>query len=204
MSLALWQGMRPDEGFREDARCYSKISEKRIDHFLEISLALMTKSAPISLSSLGERLNKEVSLRADVAIRAYRFFVWVAREFPTVTPEEVESDFQALKIPTKVAHKTIDFLNKRRTELAPYWKKERHESVPVLSEINWRVDVRTGSSDYLAGKEIVALLRIQANDGEELSQIYMEIDRERLSLLEQNINALKRRFLEAEKSASQT
>jgi hypothetical protein len=196
--------MRPDERFREDARCYAKISEKKIDDFLEVSLDLMMKSPPISLSSVAERLKKESSLPAEVAISAHRFFVWVAGEFPTVTLEEVESDFQALKIPTKVTRKTIEFLNKRRTELAPYWKRERHESVPVLSEINWRVDVRTASSDYLAGKEIVALLRIQANDGEKLSQIYMEIDRERLSLLEYNINALKKRFLEAEKSVSPT
>lgn len=197
MILALWEGMEPDAYFLEDAKCFSKIPETKIDIFLELAFSML-----ITRSFSFGRLEKKSGVPKDVAFSAYRFFAWVAREFPTVTPEEVENDFQNLKIPPKAARKMIEFLDGKKKELGPFWKKERHESVPVLSEINWRVDIRTGSSDYLAGKEVVALLRIQAHDGEELSQIYLEIDRERLSMLEYKINNLKRKFLEAEKSVS--
>jgi hypothetical protein len=197
MSLALWQGMKPDTYFLEDAKCFSKIPETKIDIFLDSALSMMLTS---TLSPA--RMEKKTGIPSDVAYGALRFFVWVTSAFPTLTLEEIENDFQNLKIPGKTARKLVEFLDKRRKELGPFWKKDRHEAVPVLSEINWRVDIRTGSSDYVADREVVALVRIQGNDGEEMSQIYLEIDRERLSLLEDTINKLKRKFLEAEKSVS--
>ena len=189
--------MKPDTYFLDGAKCFSKIPQTKIDIFLDSALSMMLTSRMSPATMV-----KKIGIPSDVAYGALRFFGWVASAFPTLTLEEIESDFQKLKIPGKTARKLIEFLDKRRKELGPFWKRGRHESVPVLSEINWRVDIRTGSSDYLADKEIVALVRLQGNDGEEMSQIYLEIDRERLSLLEDTINKLKRKFLEAEKSVS--
>lgn len=198
MSFNILDGAPAPLSFFEDAKAFGTLPEDKLKGLIEFSIYATEQRIAITSEVFKER----TSVSINEGYPAYRFAVNVIRAYATHTEQEILEDLRKLDFAEDRCRILLDLLRASKESLRGFWSKSRSEAVPAFNEMNWRVDVRVSSSDYLKGKEAVALVRIQASDGDERSQVYFELDREALSVLETSFNRLKEEFLEAERAIS--
>jgi hypothetical protein len=198
MSLNIFGQLRPPRGFAADVKVFSSLPQDKLKSIIEFAIDVIETRFSVT----PEIFQQRTSTSLEEGYGAYRFVTNMAEFYGTHTEEQLVEDFVKLGIPEDRFKILLDLFRSNKQRFRSYWLANRNEAVPTLTEVNWRVDIRTSSSDYLERKEAVALVRLQASDNEETSQIYFELDKEHLSFLETRFNKLKEEFLQAEKTVS--
>jgi hypothetical protein len=144
------------------------------------------------------RLSEKFGFKSvDELVGAKRFASLVFYYGATVSRTDVESDLKLLNFEKQHIALILDNLDGIWKESEDYLVRIRDETIPILSSLRWRVDVRHASSDYLKKPEVVALLRIGTNDKDKSYCIHFELDEDKLSWLETVIGKVKREMLKA-------
>lgn len=133
----------------------------------------------------------------DDLIRASRFATLLFWNGAEVSKSEVEQDLKSLGFDQARIDLIISLLEKVWEDSEDYLTRIRDEAIPTLTSLRWRVDVRCASSNYLKKRETVALLRIGTNDRDSEDTLYVELDEDKLSWLENVIGKIKREMIKA-------
>jgi hypothetical protein len=111
---------------------------------------------------------------------------------------DLASDFEKLGFDTEKSTIIIDTLQQAWKTYSSYLEAARLEAIPVLSSMHWRIDIRLSSGDFLAKPDIVAYLRIGADDGTKKTELVLELDKESFSWFESVIGKIRKEMLSAE------
>ena len=198
MSLNITRGKKPSDSFLRDANAFRGISPDKLPHILEFASTYVVERRPI-YSKLIEELAKKTETTDVTVIAAINVISLIARKAPTVTKEELIDDLRKLEFNNEAIDQIRNFLETIKTKLYDFAERTRNEAVPRLVDINWRIDIRHASGDFLKEPTVYALMRIQGYDGEKMKQVYLELDRDDLSWLEATVSKMKAKFIEAEK-----
>jgi hypothetical protein len=198
MSLNIFGGQKPPDKFYVDVGALRQISPDKLPFVLDyISTHVLEKRA-MPITSF-EKLAEKTETTVEIVIGAANAIAYLIRKATLVTKEELADDLQKLKLTNETIDQISNFMETTKTQLYSYAKRSRNEAVPSLVDINWRVDIRHASGDFLKEPTVYVLMRIQGYDGEKMDQIYLELDRDSLSWLETTLKRIKARFVEAEK-----
>jgi len=198
MALNISDGKKLPDHFYREVDAFRQISPDKLPIILEFASTYVVDRRPIS-PKLVENLTKKTETTDVNVMAALRIISVIARRAPTVTKEELIADLQKLEFDNEVINQILNFLETIKTKIFDYAKTTKDEAVPRLADINWRVDIRHASGDFLKEPTIYAMLRIQSYDGETFDQIYVELDKDSVSWLEATVNKIKAKFIEAEK-----
>jgi len=197
MAFNILKGSKPSPRFSYDMAALCQIPEEQLYTLLEITFKHIVDDLPFSSDYLN-RIGKEIGVDTDTLVGAIRGIGSFLTGSAMVTEEELRSDLERANLSAKMAKEIADFVKAQEGKLYKSVERERAEAVPVLREINWRVDIRFASGDGLLEPTVYALLRIAVNDGTRTDRVYLELDRDDLSLLETTLNRVKAEFTKAE------
>lgn len=196
-------GNVPSGQMLADADQLRKIPIKRLADFLKWVVKQRVLREVYSIERWKE-VCKKFGLKSEEELYgAHRFAVDLFERGTEVELSEVVKDLQNLGFENEKVELITDKLESLWAESEDYLVRVREETVPILNSLNWRVDIRYSSSDYLDKPEPIALFRIGVSDGTTRHEIYIELDKDRLSWLDATIGKMKRAFLKAEESISQ-
>lgn len=198
MSLNITRGKKPSDIFYSNVDAFRQISTDKLPILFDFASTYLAERKPL-YGELVEELAKNVESTYANIVAAISFVNLIMARTRIVTKEKLIDDLEKLEFDKGVIDQILSFLEKIETKLNRYAQSERNEAVPGLADINWRVDIRHASGDFLKEPSVYALVRIQVYDGEHYDQLYMELDKDSLSWLETNLNAIKAKFIEAEK-----
>lgn len=198
MALSITRGKKPSDVFYSNAEAFRQIPINKLQFLFDFSMTYTITRKPL-YGELVEELAKKLDSTYAIAMPSIWFISLIIKRFQLVTREELINDLNQLEFNKDMIDKILDFLDKNEDLLNKFAEGTRNEAVPSLVDINWRVDIRHSSGDFLKEPSVYALLRLQVYDGEQLGKIYFELDKDRLSWLETTINKIKSKFIEAEK-----
>jgi len=198
MALNITRGKKPSDIFYSNVDAFHQIPTDKLPIFLDFSSTYLVERKPL-YGELVEELAKKVESTFANMVSAINFLNLIIARIRIVTKEELMDDLEKLEFDKGVIDQLLRFLEKNETKLDRYAQSERHEAVPRLVDINWRVDIRHASGDFLKEPSAYALVRLQVYDGEQYDQLYLELDKDTLSWLETTLNTIKAKFIEAEK-----
>jgi hypothetical protein len=198
MALNILKGEKPTDRFYADIAALREISTDKLPIIMEFVLEYVLDRIAVR-PALVEKLSKQVEISDKNFIRATRVIQAIALGGMAVTKEELVADLQKLELSNEVIDQILNFMETQKTKIASNVERRREEAVPNLSDLNWRVGIRYASGDFLREPTVYALLRIQVYDGSRLDQLYIELDKDDLSILETTLNKMKTKFIEAEK-----
>lgn len=198
MTLNISDGRKIPDYLLRDFDIFRQIPPDKLPILLEFVSTYILERRPVT-ARLFEDLAKKVKVKDVTLAATIKVLSLIMGRAPTVTKEELIADLQQLKFDKKVIDQILDFLEATKTKAYDYAKRTKDEAIPRLADINWRVDIRHASGDLLKEPTVYALMRIQGYDGEEMSQVYLELDKDGLSWLETILNRIKAKFIEAEK-----
>lgn len=197
MALNMLKGAKPSDRFYADVAALRQISTDKLQHILEFVLKYQIDRVPIRPVIIKE-LAEQVETTDDIFLRAVRVISTIMQRGLAVTKEELVTDLQKLELSNEAIDQINNFLEAHKTKLSTSAEYRREEAVPNLYELNWRVDIRYASGDFLREPTVYALLRIQVYDGSQIDQVYLELDKDDISMLETTLAKMKTKFIEAE------
>jgi len=198
MALNILKGAKPSDRFYADVAALREISTDKLPIIMEFVLNYVIDRIAVR-PALVEKLSKQVEISDNKFLRATRAFSTITLGGLAFTKEELVADLQKLELSNEVIDQILNFLETQKTKISSNAERRREEAVPNLSDLNWRVGIRYASGDFLREPTVYALLRIQVYDGSQIDQLYIELDKDDLSLLETTLGKIKAKFIEAEK-----
>jgi len=198
MALNITDGRKPPDSFYRDIDIFRQISPDKLPIILEFVATYVVDRRLLSPKRVEELATKTETTEVTISA-ALNVLSVITRRAPTVTRGELIADLQKLEFDKETINQIVKFLETTKTKIDDYAKRIKDEAVPRLSDINWRVDIRHASGDFLKVPTIYALMRIESFDGTSFDSIYLELDKDRLSWLEATVNKIKAKFIEAEK-----
>lgn len=196
MELNFLRRKYPDK-LVQDAEALKQIPINKLPEILEFTFKVVITEIPVSVEDLKE-LSKKTKTTYDLLMHAIRIISSIIVEGVKVTQEELREDLHKLDIPDEVIDQILEFVEANKNNIFTFAEKEREEAIPVLRDLNWRIDIRYSSGDFLWEPTVYALLRIVATDGQKSSRIYLELDKDDVSWIERTFSRIKAKFIEAE------
>lgn len=197
MALNLYKGAKPPESFYVDIASLRQIPADKLSILLEFVFKLAVDDAPAT-DEVFKRLAKQTEVTLEVFLSAARVINNIMTRAPSITREELKSDLSKVELKEETIAQILLFLEAQKTKLYRYIERARREAVPSLTDINWRVDIRSASGDALPEPTVYVLMRIAVNDGTRTDRIYMELNKDDLSWLETTLSKIKAAFMKAE------
>lgn len=202
--LNLLKGKVAPKSTMADAGHMKKIPKEKLPDFLQWLVRFVVHREAYT-DTRWERLREKFGLRSIEELNgAQRFGGLIFIGGSEIQRAELVSDLETLAFEQEEIELIMNQLELVWTESEDFLKRARYESIPSLTSLRWRVDIRTASSNYLRKPEVVALLRIGTHDGSETDYIFLELDKDKLSWLDTMIGKIKREFLKAEEKLNQT
>jgi hypothetical protein len=116
----------------------------------------------------------------------------------SLSSNDLISDLEKLNIDKERIDKILEYMRQAWANYSEYLEAARLEVIPVLTSLNWRVDLRLSSSDFLAKPDVVAYLRIGVSDGSSKKELAVELDKTNFSQLESMIAKMRKEIISAE------
>lgn len=198
MALNILKGAKPSDRFKADVVALRQISVDKLPYILEFVLKYFLGRVPVRPELVVE-VAKKAEITDEILLRSARVITTFMVNGLTATKEELVADLQKLELSNEAIDRMLNFLEDQKAEISSAAEERREEAVPSLYDLNWRVDIRYASGDFLREPTVHALLRIQVYDGSEIDQVYLELDKDDISRLETTLSKLKTKFIEAEK-----
>jgi hypothetical protein len=196
MGLHIFEGESAPKSFIRYAESFQKVPEDKIKYWFDWFVDNVVQAGTPSVPNINEII-KTLKLDRQEVFESIAFIQFLISNL-RYSDDELASDLNALDLGETRTKILIDLLRASRTQLKDYLISTRDEAIPTLTEVNWRVDVRSASSDYLLEPGVVVLMRLLCNDGDTDTYIYLEMDKSRFSILEKAILNIKSKVIEAE------
>jgi hypothetical protein len=201
--LFLIEGRVASDSVMADAEHVKKIPVENLANFLEWVVRFRTREE-IYTDSQWERIRENFNLKSiEELIGAMRFIDLVFENGIETERSDLISDLKNLGFEQGKIELIINKLESAWDQFDDYLKRRRVEAIPDLTSLRWRIDIRYASSNYFRKPEVIALLRIGTSDRTERDEIYVELNKDKLSWLETIIGRIKREFLKAEEKLNQ-
>ena len=194
MGLAIFNGELPPKSFVSSAKHIEKVSEDKLQEVFNWVVEVLND--PFEFSSI-EDLAKSLGVDKNAAVGVAVFMRYLYNNLK-LSDEELASDLKTLNISDARATKLLSILSVARSKYRDQLVSNRDEAIPELKEINWRVDIRTASNDYLPEPELVVLMRLLCYDGDDDTHIYLEMDKQRFLILDRAVEKIKIKLAESE------
>jgi hypothetical protein len=196
--LCLLDDFYAPQSLLADAEFLNQIPNDKINEFINWAIEYILKGL-IAEEGQFYKIAKKVGLKtAGEAYSASRLLGILLYNGAELTTEELEQDLTSLGFKKDKIDILISALRAQWVSIEPVLQRRRLEALPKLWDIRWRVDVRYASNNYFKEPEVIAILRIETNDGQKKNHMHLEMGLERLSWLESTIVKLKKEMLTAQ------
>ena len=194
MSLYLYKGMEPPSSIISDSKKIQKLKLNQIEFILNATIKDLIEDKPFVEDQLNE-MCKPLNIPVDIFISGWRFFYGITKGRFSVTIEEFKSDLTKLGFIKEQIDLILITLEKEKDYLDNKLRDLRASILPRIQSINWHVDIRTASSEYLPASEVYAIIRFYMGRQEE---IRFELDKRQLVWLDKIIEKIKDEFIKWE------
>ena len=194
MSLYLYKGMEPPSSIVSDSIKIQKLELNQIEFILNETIKDLIEDRPFFEDQLLE-MCKPLSIPTDVFISGWRFFNGIITGRFSVTIEEFISDLKKLGFIKEQIDLITNILEQKKDYLDEKLRDLRASILPRIQRINWHIDIRTSSSEYLPASEVYAIIRFYMGRQKE---IRFELDKKQLVWLDKIIERIKDEFIKWE------
>jgi hypothetical protein len=198
--LFLLSGKIAWDSLLKDAEHFKKIPNEKLASFIKWLIDFRVQEIPYT-EQQWQKLAESYDFKSvGEMIGANRFGGLIFTAGPQTRRSDLLADLQTLGFEKEQIKLIIDQFELAWAESEDFLSMARLEVIPILTSFRWRVDIRCASSNYLRKPEVIALIRIGASDKTKQTEMYFELNKDKVSWLETIVGEMKRNFLEAEES----
>lgn len=188
------------DSFLEDTQNLKKVSLSKLDKFMDWTFKVFVNRAvyvPEEMTATAKEFNFSSAIELGSAMRLLSYLFNHGNE---ITQAELENDFEKLGFEKERITVIVHSLNTNRSKYKEHLKSTRIEVNGKIVSINWRVDNRIVSSDFLDNHEIVAILGLGTILSGKTERLTFELNLDNILWLEKEIAKIKKAFLETRKN----